>query len=118
MATRAAVQITRDDGMVDVSWSGLLNGDDGAGVAVGRFADKTVQVTGTPGVGLNAHIEGSNDGGVTYGRLNDPQGTPINIVDTAPVVIAESPLLIRPKIAAGDGTTNVVARIAAVLKGL
>ena len=112
------MQVLRDDGMVDVSWSGLLNGDDGDGVAIGRFSDKTVQVTGTPGVGLNVHIEASHDGGTTWGRCHDPQGVLILIIDATPTVVQESPLLIRPLVAAGDGTTNVVVRIGAVLKGV
>lgn len=118
MATRAANVVHNQDKTVTITWSGLLNGDDGAPVSVlGRYADKTVQVTGTPGAGLSVAIEGSNIIPESWGAMNDPQGVVLAIGDAAPVVIAESPRSIRPNVTAGDGTTNVVVTIVAAVKG-
>ncbi|KKK57679.1 hypothetical protein LCGC14_3052050 [marine sediment metagenome] len=92
-------------------WETLLNGDtggpldpDGGG---STFADKTVHVKGTFGVGGNVIIEGSNDG-VTWVTLTDPQGTALNTITTETLeAILENPLYIRPRVSAGDGTTDL-----------
>ena len=117
MATRVATLTISDDGMVTVKWTGLLNTDVGAGVAIGRFADKTTQMVGAFGATGDNQMEGSLDGGTTWGRLHDPQGVLMTQTDSANFVIAESPLLIRPNIAVGDGSTNLTCYIAAVVKG-
>jgi len=48
---------TFDDGVQLVTWSGLLNGDDGAPVELPSHADRSVQVTGTFGAAGNVNIE-------------------------------------------------------------
>jgi len=87
-----------------VTWTGLQNGDDGSPFAGPDFADGSVQMTGTPGVGGSATIEGSNDG-ATYAPLTDPQGN--DLVLTAAKVEAVSELVAqkRPRVTAGDGAT-------------
>jgi hypothetical protein len=105
-----------NDGLVIPLWQTMLNGDTGSGVKIGRYPDKTVQVVGTFGVGGTVAIEGSNDG-TNWGALHDPQGTAIAIQDLEPILIAESPLYIRPNVTAGTGSTDLDVYIVAVAKG-
>jgi hypothetical protein len=100
------VTLTNSDMAVLYTWSGLLNTDDGQPVESPPYADRTVQVTGTFGVGGNARIEGSNNG-TNWNTLNDPQGTPLNFTAGNIEVLLENPRFIRPIITAGDGTTNI-----------
>jgi len=51
-----------------VSWSGLLNGDDGSVLEMPGHTVRSVQFAGTLGVGGTIALEGSNDG-VTYYTL-------------------------------------------------
>lgn len=108
MATRNAVVTAPDSGILVVTWSGLTFGTTDVGNAQGftRWADKTVQMVGTLGVGGEATIEGSNDG-TTWGILTDPLGVDLILVDGAPVVISQNPLYIRPNMTGGDGSTSV-----------
>ena len=119
MAVRAGTVTVQDDKTVVVEWTGLLNGDTGAPVAVGRYPDKTIQVTGTFSVGGDVDMEGTNQdlGSEVWGQLHDPQGALISIGDNIPLVISESPQLIRPNIAGGDGSTDLVVRILTVARG-
>lgn len=111
-----------------VTWAGLLNADDGAPFVCPNRADKSVQVHGTFGVGGNVRIEGSNkqaysmtpgiSGGGTltgltgtdYSPLTDPQANILDIVAADQLIeqILENPNAIRPRITAGDGTTNLI----------
>jgi hypothetical protein len=106
-----------NESVIEASWDTMLNGDTGAGVKIAKYPDKTVQVVGTFGVGGTVAVQGSNDG-TTWGDCHDPQGTAIAIQDNEPVVIAESPLYLRPNVTAGDGSTDVDVYIVAVAKGL
>lgn len=119
MATRAfANTVLPDridlDGVVIGSWSGLLNTDDGAPVELAAFADKSVQITGTLGVGGSIQLEGSMNG-TDWGLLTDPQGN--NIVKTALTnsieTITELVRYVRPRVTAGDGTTNFTVHLLA-----
>jgi len=116
MATRVATVVVNQDRTGLVSWIGLLNGDDGAAVAIGRHYDKSVQVVGTPGAGLVLKIQGSNDGGVTFSDLNDIAGVVISFSAAGIELIAEDPLLIRPNITGGDGTTDMDVHISYPVK--
>lgn len=101
-----------------VTWTGLLNGDDGAPFVVPNRADKSVQLLGTLGVGGNCKIEGTNqqaynaDGTAvspapTYALLNDPQGNVLDMAALKIEQILENPNAIRPRVTAGDGTTSL-----------
>lgn len=108
-----------------VTWTGLLNGDDGAPFVCPNRADKSVQVLGTFGVGGNARIEGTNkqaysitpgtSGGGTnlllpttdFAPLNDPQGNALDVAAAKIEQVLENPNAIRPRITAGDGTTSL-----------
>lgn len=116
MATRA-VKVTSLDqraGVVSKTWAGLLNTDDGQGVEAASLASISVQVVGTFGVGGEVTWEGSNDGGTTWValRFQDAQSLAAKATDSTIIAVAERPLLIRPRVTAGDGTTSLTAILA------
>ena len=97
-------------------WTGLTKAtdDDGdpAGLGYAWYTDKSVQVTGTFGTGGSVRIEGSNDG-TNYAVLADAQGNALDITTAKIEEISAAVLYIRPRITAGDGTTNLAVTIAA-----
>jgi hypothetical protein len=116
MATRAKTVTPgvfyEDRGTSTIVWTGLLNGDDGDPVQQSGRGDRSVQVTGTYGAAGNVRIEGSNDG-VNWVALADPQGTDLDIVaaDKQIEQIMEITKFIRPRVTAGDGTTNLTVTL-------
>lgn len=107
-------QVDGNANLARVVWTGLLNGDTGAPVEMGDWADRTVQITGTFGVGGSINMEGSCDKSTetpTYFILTDPQGTAITKTAAAGEVFEESPLLIRPNVTAGDGSTSLTVKM-------
>jgi len=109
MATRALSGSWIARGVHKTVWAGILNGDDGAPQSASMLSDKSVQVTGTPGVGGTLVIEGSNDNGVTYHTLNDSRGETTGLLSFTAAdlrTILENVQLIRPRCTAGDGSTN------------
>lgn len=105
------------DGNVNLAratWTGLLNGDSGAPVEMGDWADRTVQIYGTFGAGGSINMEGSCDKATetpTYSILTDPQGNAVTKTAAAIEVFEESPLIIRPNVTAGDGTTSLTVKL-------
>jgi hypothetical protein len=93
-----------------VTWSGLLNGDDGAAAQWCDYADRCIQVTGTFGTGGSLTIQGSNDG-ANWGALADPQGNALTFTASKLEQALELPRYVRPIVTAGDGTTNLVCTI-------
>lgn len=93
-----------------VTWTGLLNGDQGLPVESVDFADRTAQFSGTFGAGGSITLEGSNDN-VSYVALTDPQGNAITKTTAALEVIEEGPRYARPNVTAGDGTTSLTVTI-------
>lgn len=89
-----------------VTWSGLLNGDDGSPVNLSDFPDRTVQVIGTFGAGGSVNFEGSNNG-VNWAVLTDPQGNAISKTTASMEAVTETPVFVRPIVTAGDGATNL-----------
>lgn len=89
-----------------VTWTGLLNTDDGAPFELSSAGDRSVQFGGVFGVGGSIRLEGSNDG-VNYIVLADPSST--DIIKTAAAIeqVLELTRFIRPRVTAGDGTTNL-----------
>jgi hypothetical protein len=89
-----------------VTWSGLLNSDDGARVTLTDFPDRTVQIVGTFGAGGSVNFEGSNNG-TDWVVLTDPQGNPITKTAAAMEFVTETPRYVRPRVTGGDGTTDL-----------
>jgi hypothetical protein len=85
--------------------------DDGVPLVVPGWTERTVQVFGTFGAGGSVRIEGSIDGGVTYGVLTDPQGNALDITAAKLETITEAVTHIRPRVTAGDGTTSLTVLI-------
>jgi hypothetical protein len=104
-----------------ISWSGLLNGDDGAPIEVSNLKDKCVHVFGTFGVGGSVTLYGSNDpadlakvpasGTDNWVALTDPQGNAITKTAKSIEQILENPLYMACKVTAGDGTTSLTVAI-------
>lgn len=111
MATRAFVidQVTEfgADCWI-VTWTGLLNGDDGDPIKMPECADGSVQFFGTFGVGGTIQWEGTNQRTTAnFIILTDPQGTTITKTAAAIETCEESCFQRRPRVTAGDGTTSL-----------
>ena len=115
MATRAAVPVVAGDDarVLRYRWTGLLNGDDGAPIEKGSYADRSVQVLGTFGAGGSISIEGSNDGGTTWAVLKDPLGNAVTFTSAGIKTIGDVTFQTRPHVTAGDGTTSLAVHILA-----
>lgn len=120
MATRLAVitPATPEDFNNHVaSWAGLLNGDDGTPLLMAGSQDRSVQFTGVFGAGGSVQLEGSNDvvprGSfpTNWFLLSTPQGTTGAKTVAGIVQIEEATLWVRPRVTAGDGTTNIQANL-------
>lgn len=119
MAVRAkTVTVVKEFGDVAhvVVWSGLLNGDSGDPVAMPGSSDRSIQFEGTLGVGGTIVLEGSNEETPTnWHLLTDPQGNDISKTAFDLEAVTELTRWVRPRVTAGDGTTNLVATL--FLKG-
>ncbi|HXH24040.1 MAG TPA: hypothetical protein VNI78_02250 [Vicinamibacterales bacterium] len=119
MATRtksiSKLETFGDDVRV-VSWTGLTQAstDDGEPLEMPGWADRSVQVLGTLGVGGSVRIEGSNvasPGVNDWAPLTDPQGNALDINSLKIEAVTELTRWIRPRITAGDGTTNLAVHL-------
>jgi hypothetical protein len=101
------------DGVAVRQWTPLTfsGTDEGDAFIVPGWTERTVQVFGTFGAGGSVRIEGSIDGGVTYGVLTDPQGNALDITAAKLETITEAVTHIRPRVTAGDGTTSLTVLI-------
>ena len=110
MAERTAVVADFADSR-HVLWSGLLNGDTGNAIGFQGSGDKSIQFTGTFGVGGSISLQGTCDKvpGSNWFILSDLQTLAITKTGVALEGIAESVMWVRPIVTAGDGTTNLVA---------
>lgn len=116
MATRTATVNYAPNGhrnIVQVVWTGLLNGDDGSPVELPGYADRSIQVVGTLGAGGNVRVQGADDAVPTYATLSDPQGNALDINAAGIKAISEVSKLTRPLITAGDGTTDLTVTMVA-----
>lgn len=116
MAIRTGALITTG-GNIHVrgfKWLGLLNGDNGDGMAQGWWKDRCVQVFGTFGAGGSISLQGSNDGGTTWAILTDQAGAALTFTAAGIKTVAQATLLTRPIVTAGDGTTTLACYLAMV----
>lgn len=119
MATIAYSQpaLGQGAGMITHVWAGITGGDVGQPMKWSNLADKTVQVWGTIGAAIT--IEGSNDPQVAVDPASANwftltiigSGDSASFASAGAAVLAEAPLWIRPKAAAG--TTNATVSILA-----
>lgn len=94
-------------GILTFTWAGLENGDDGTPIDAPDFEPAEIQVKGTFGAGGNVRIEGSLDDGTTYAALNDAQGNALDVAAAKIERVQETTAKMRPRVTAGDGTTNL-----------
>lgn len=112
MATRNATvtDISETGNSRLVSWTGLLNGDDGSPAQWVDYADRCFQVAGTFGTGGSCTVQGSNDG-TNWSALADPQGNALTFTAQKIEQALELPRYVRPIVTAGDGTTSLVVTL-------
>ena len=99
--------------------TGLLNGDSSLSIQDTASGDRTVQVTGTFGVGGTVIVEGSLDPAQTptnWYQLKDPGGTLISFTAAGLKAVLENVPHIRFRVTAGDGTTDITGTVS-VRKG-
>lgn len=117
MPTTSFFTKTPTRGALLTTWPAIPNGNQGLAQSAPNF-QHSVQVTGTAGAGGSVQMEGSNDGGVTWSILHTPAGTQVIFaaaaIPGAILVISERPILIRPNVTAGDGTTAINIYLASV----
>lgn len=113
MAERTPTEVDFADSR-HVRWAGLLNTDSGAPIGYQGSGDKSIQFTGTFGAGGTIVLEGTLDkdpASATWFTLSDLQATAISKTAAALEGIAEAVMWLRPRVTAGDGTTNLVATL-------
>lgn len=94
-----------------VAWT-LANSESGDAAQFTEFFDRCVQFAGTFGAGGTVILEGSNDiTPSTWTALTDPQGNAISATAAAMKQILETPMWIRPRVTAGDGTTAITIKM-------
>lgn len=108
MATRYPVVQTKGNinAVVQMTWSGLLQGDVGDAIDYTPYLNKTFQVFGTFGVGCTVTIQGSNDG-VNWNTLSNATGSSLTFTSSAIRRTDDVPMFVRPLITGGDGSTNI-----------
>ena len=118
MAVRAKTHLSHAFvGEIDlIRWTGLTKttDDTGAPLTLGQYADRSVQARGTFGSGGKVIMEGSNDLKAetpTYAPLVDPNGNAIEFSAAGIEQILECSYLIRPRVTAGDGTTDLTVTL-------
>lgn len=105
--------IAGDGSVYSVSWAALTTTNTtGTEISAVEYADRSVQVLGTFGVGGSITIQGSNDG-ANWVALTDPQGNAITKTAASIEAITELTRYIRPIVTAGDGTTSLTAVVVA-----
>jgi len=95
-----------DNSVITVTWANMANGDDGAPFKAAEWGDRSVQAFGTWGAAGNMRVEGSNDQ-VNYSPLTDPQGNALDYAAAKIEVVTEVTKVVRPRVTAGDGTTDI-----------
>jgi hypothetical protein len=109
MPTRNFVANLVGNRAVLVTWTGLLNGDDGAPFEAADFDYDTLQATGTFGTGGSITMQGSNDG-TAWVTLTDEANAALTFTAAGGDKAVQNFRHIRPIVTAGDGTTNLAVR--------
>lgn len=93
-----------------VSWASIPNGDTGEPIEMPGSNDRSIQFSGTFGVGGSINLEGSNDG-TNWVVLTDPQGNAITKTAAAIEMVTELTRYVRPRVTAGDANTAITASL-------
>lgn len=100
-----------------ILWETLTTTNDtGQALQMGGSTIRSVQITGTFGAGGTVVLEGSNDG-TNYVTLTDPQGNALSKTAAGIEAIQEITRYIRPRVTAGDGTTDLDVTMLVVRRG-
>jgi hypothetical protein len=117
MATRNNVSpvITPSKKSIEVTWSGLLNGDVGDAYDLQGFFVASVEWEGTPGAGFAGQTQISNKPasvGVPsqWSSVSGLQAT--SSTELIPGNTIPYAMQVRPNVTGGDGTTNMTCRLA------
>lgn len=115
MATRVPTTtfLTAERSVIKFVWSALANGDVGAAVEYADYPYRSVQVSGTFGVGGSIKIEASNNGGVNWATLLDVFAAALVFTVTGLRMFNGLAITTRPSVTAGDGTTNLTVTMIA-----
>ena len=120
MAERAFTCVSAGPNCQRIVWSGLLNGDTGVPFASHQDDIRLVQVTGTFGAGGSVTVQGTLEATPTnYQTVHDPQGNDLTFTSGTNRLeqAQEGPLVFRPSVTAGDGTTDLVVTMTTVKRG-
>ena len=110
MVTQTAVRTEGGGKTYRHLWDNLANGDDGAAIGIPGAPDSTVQVFGTFGSGGTIIFEGTlEETPTTWFALEDSTGAAISFTAAGGSVVLGLTRHIRPRVTAGDGTTDLTA---------
>ncbi len=111
MATRGFVPTDVSGRVHRFTWAGLLNGDDGVLVSIPGAADMSVQVFGTFGSGGTIIVEGTlellDPAPTNFFTLRDGGDNPISFAAADGEMVGPVSVAVRPRVTAGDGTTDL-----------
>lgn len=89
-----------------VSWENLQNGDDGEPFILSQYADRSVHVMGTFGVGGTVELQGSNNT-TDYIQLTDNLGNGLSFTTPTLRQVMEIVGSVKPSVTDGDGSTSI-----------
>lgn len=100
--------VTDDPDVIRITWAALTTTNDvGAPCKFVQHADRTVQVVGTFGAGGTVVWEGTNQNETNYNTLTDQSDNNLSFTATKTEQVCQVPLMSRPRVTAGDGTTDI-----------
>ena len=110
MAVQTARRLDGGGKTYEHLWENLANGDSGEPISIPGAPDSTVQVFGTFGSGGTIIFEGTLEKTpTTWFPLEDSQGSAISFTAAGGSVVLGLTRHIRPRVSAGDGTTDLTA---------
>lgn len=103
-----------DQNVRQAVWAALANGETGVAATMpAEFTRRSVQVSGTFGVGGSVTIEGSHDNVVWSGLSNSISATVFAIAAAGIQDILQDTPFVRARVTAGDGTTSLKVSVLA-----
>lgn len=99
-------QPVQDPTVAVVTWSGVLQGDTCSPVNLAHWADRSIEINGTPGSGGSIAVTGGNSG-TNYFNLKDVFQNVLSSLGTGVYQINELTGYLQPVLTGGDGTTSL-----------